>query len=130
MKIYPPESGFILGEFKAGKSMRALSTLALAVALFQQPSARIEGTVADATTGTPVWDAQVLLAVGSEAKTRAVLTDAFGRLSRGRIYDSDRRPVKNVEVRLLHDGHDASGVELLRPLIPGSGCCLAGRENG
>ena len=61
--------------------MQALWTLAFAVALFQQPSARIEGTVADATNGPPLRDAQVLLAIGSEANTRAVVTDAAGTFS-------------------------------------------------
>src|SRR4029077_8742520 len=34
----------------------------------------------------------------------------------GRIYDSDRRPVKDLEVRLLRDGYDASGLRTLEAL--------------
>src|SRR5215467_14080843 len=87
--------------------MRALSTLALAVALFQLPSVRIEGIVTDATTGTPLRNAQVSLAIGSESKTRAVVTDEAGTFSFG-----DIAPGETVVLTLSRTGYRNSTMPL------------------
>lgn len=55
--------------------------LILLLTLLQQPSARVDGTVVDATNGMPLKDAQVLLLVPSQSRYRRVVTDSAGVFS-------------------------------------------------